>query len=215
MERKTLTEWPAELPEGRWEYVTNAGSIVSGSFVESVNGGLLFESDVTGSQWEASGFTDGETFVSLGADPDSRDPRIAALEEENAALKASGEANADAVSEHAAISALMAADPVLCRYGVLEAFQMLKARADEACGEPAPLRLGRGPTVEEVAAHEPAGGCWLLRSEVTGRWDEWTVTATTFTTLLFDGRTGLMLEDFDDAIPLNASRQPCGVGVKL
>lgn len=64
--------------------------------------------------------------------------RAVALVEENAALKASAEANADAVSEHAAISALMAADPVLCRYGVLEAFGMLKARADEALSEETP-----------------------------------------------------------------------------
>lgn len=64
--------------------------------------------------------------------------RAAALEAENAALREVAEANADAVAEYAEISALMAADPVLCRYGVLEAFGMLKARADEALSEETP-----------------------------------------------------------------------------
>jgi len=225
---------------------------------------------------------------------------IEALVKEVSALKASAEANADAVSEHEAISALMAADPVLCRYGVLEAFQMLKARADEACGEPAPLRLpsvdevsarvheawmeskrragvtsrkleggeelmvpyadlseqakeldratvravyaaigaagrpepaplrlGRGPTVEEAKAHadaqEDGHGWWLVSFDVKRRPDDEAIYFEIASIEVEDGEVfvdgmssadGSRYTEITDAIPLDASRQPCGVGVR-
>ncbi len=90
-----------------------------------------------------------------------RDARLSTLEAENAGLRArvaeeSAKADVlrdllssreDAYQEHAAVMDLLTADDALCRLGFVEAFEVLKARADDALSEPpAPLRLGRGPT---------------------------------------------------------------------
>jgi hypothetical protein len=211
MERKTLTEWPTSPLRDAvewWLYVAAPhDDQIPGRFRYDDHGRIVFECE-DGTALGADTFEDGERFEPCEApEPDCR---IAALEAEVSALKASAEADADAVSEHAAISALMAADPVLCRYGVREAFEMLKARADEACGEPAPLRLGRGPTAEEFRRHNATGGGWLLQGvgEDMGGW-------TMEMRPIPEADIPAMVRFVRDAIPLNACRQPCGVGVKV
>jgi hypothetical protein len=138
-----------------------------------------------------------------------RDARIAALEGENAALKASAEANADAVSEHAAISTLMAADPVLCRYGVLEAFEMLKARADEACGEPAPPVVDRDALRDAIA--DALGSSAYDCARVWSAWSYGTMSQDDFSRVVDD--EDRLMEIVDAVVDALASRQPCGVGL--
>lgn len=80
----------------------------------------------------------------------------------------------------------------------------------------APLRLGRGPTLEEVRAHMSAGGRWLLRR--ANPWYEYTLTEVVEPGLydgddvVGNGGFYFSLSSCSDAIPLNASRQPCRVG---
>lgn len=71
----------------------------------------------------------------------------------------------------------------------------------------APLRLGKGPTVEEAAMHTSVGGLWLL-GYGGGKWREIVLPSTTW------GVMGREAIEPIDAIPLNAARQPCRVGVK-
>ena len=165
MERKTLVEWPTELPEGRYSYIMpsvpeSADEPLTGSFRD--DGGEIAFVDDNGVWWRYDNFFSDETFEPI---EDPRDARIAALEGELSALRA----------------------------------QLA-----------APLRLGRGPTAEEFRRHNTTGGGWLLQGvgEDMGGW-------TMEMRPIPEADIPAMVRFTRDAIPLDASRQPCGVGVKL
>lgn len=231
-ERKVLTEWPTHLPPeelaGRWEYRKN-GEVMAGRFmpVDSAYRWLFRSDDGSAIVW---GIVPGECFVPVEGEAPLDEvstlrARVAELETSlDEAVNVEGGLY-DKI-EHSLLTALGFPGTIDEAIAETKRLRDLVKEVEKIVGEspsprdvrialgklPAPLRLGRGPTLEEVREHEPAGGHWMLRSDDSGRWDEWTVTSSTFTALLFDGRTGLTLEDFNDAIPLNAARQPCRVG---
>lgn len=95
-----------------------------------------------------------------------------------------------------------------------------RRKTGEPLSEPAPLRLGRGPTLEEVDAC-PEPGLWFTHRPDHEPW-EWELRRLRVDT---DGEyAGMIVADFsdgsddwwpidlDDAVCLSSSRQPCGVG---
>lgn len=180
----------------------------------------------------AAGITERPPFDKLAA---AVVARLFAVEAENTGLRArvaeeSAKADVlrdllssreDAYQEHTAVMDLLTADDVLCRLGFVEAFEALKARADEALSEPpAPLRLGRGPTGDEVKQHGVGVGLWLVHfaGDAPDRWhvvcfraiDDEDARPTDFE-IDEVGWTDIAV-DYDDAIPLDSNRQPCPVG---
>ena len=82
-QRETLTEYPTTRLPGRWAYINTDGeSFCEGAF-EEWDQGILFHAD-DGMMFQADEFETGESFRPLLPDAD----RIAALEAENAGLKA-------------------------------------------------------------------------------------------------------------------------------
>ncbi len=84
----------------------------------------------------------------------------------------------------------------------------------------APLRLGRGPTGDEVKQHGVGVGLWLVHfaGDAPDRWhvvcfraiDDEDARPTDFE-IDEVGWTDIAV-DYDDAIPLDSNRQPCPVG---
>lgn len=130
------------------------------------------------------------------------DPSVLALCDEVEALRARVAA-APILAEHAAAVSLLAASPV-GDLGFVEGIEALRAQLA------ATLRLGRGPTAEEFRRHNATGGGWLLQGvgEDMGGW-------TMEMRPIPEADIPAMVRFTRDAIPLDASRQPCGVGVKV
>lgn len=102
-------------------------------------------------------------------------------------------------------------DPQAVRLSALEA-ENAGLRAQLA----APLRLGRGPTHDEVEAR--GGKPWMFAYKIEP--DQFLVTTLAPHPRVkghyISQRGGLVrLGEIGDAIPLNAARQPCRVGVKV
>ena len=129
-------------------------------------------------------------------------PFVLALCDEVEALRAKVAA-APILAEHAAAVSLLAASPV-GDLGFVEGIEALRAQLA------ATLRLGRGPTAEEFRRHNATGGGWLLQGvgEDMGGW-------TMEMRPIPEADIPAMVRFTRDAIPLDASRQPCGVGVKV